>query len=93
MTLKRQNNDLPDGFMALNQVKHILKILETKTMPKMEVTQADGSSEITEDETHRHTPVIPKFNHYQPRVITLRIILKALKFTDGETIDKLSKST
>lgn len=62
-------------------------------MPKMKVTQADGSSEITEDKTHKHTPVIPKFNQYQPRVITLRIILKALKFTDGETIDKLVKST
>ena len=62
-------------------------------MPKMKVTQADGSSEIIEDETHKHTPVIPKFNHYQPRVITLGIILKALKFTDGETIDKLAEST
>ena len=62
-------------------------------MPNLKVTQADGSSEIREDETHKHTPVIPKFNQYQPRVITLGIILKALKFTDGETIDQLSEST
>ena len=62
-------------------------------MPTIKVTQSDGSSETIENETHKHTPVIPKFNHYQPRVITLGIILKALKFTDGETVDKLAKST
>ena len=62
-------------------------------MPTIKVTQADGSPETIEDEIHKHTPVIPKFNHYQPRIITLGIILKALKFADGETIDKLAKST
>ena len=62
-------------------------------MPKMKVTQADGLLETIEDETHKHTLVIPKFNQYQPRVITLGIILEALKFTDGETIDKLVEST
>lgn len=59
----------------------------------MKVTQADGSSKITEDETHKHTPVIPRFNQYQPRVKMLAIILKEVEFTSGQTIDHLVEST
>ncbi|MDP8935625.1 MAG: hypothetical protein M3N42_16170 [Cyanobacteriota bacterium] len=62
-------------------------------MRKMKVTQADGSSEIVEDETFRKTPIIPKFNQYQPRAKTLEVILKSLEVTNGQTVEQLAVNT